>query len=92
MNYISENDLKIQSEYMQMFGCERNSFEAGARWAEKFLKDKFIKEGEKLVESIPQKIFELNSEVKKLECKHTRIEEIQGGQIERCLDCGKTWG
>jgi len=25
-------------------------------------------------------------------CKHTRIEEIQGGQIERCLDCGKTWG
>lgn len=25
-------------------------------------------------------------------CKHTRIEEIQGGQIERCRDCGKTWG
>ena len=25
-------------------------------------------------------------------CKHNRIEEIQGGQIERCRDCGKTWG
>ena len=25
-------------------------------------------------------------------CKHTRIEEIQGGQIERCRDCGKQWG
>jgi hypothetical protein len=25
-------------------------------------------------------------------CKHPRIEEIQGGQIERCRDCGKTWG
>ena len=24
-------------------------------------------------------------------CKHT-IEEIQGGQIERCLICGKEWG
>lgn len=22
-------------------------------------------------------------------CKHSRVEEIQGGQIERCLDCGK---
>ncbi len=25
-------------------------------------------------------------------CKHSRIEEIQGGQIEKCRDCGKTWG
>lgn len=25
-------------------------------------------------------------------CKHTSIEEIQGGQIERCRTCGKTWG
>ena len=25
-------------------------------------------------------------------CKHTSIEEIQGGQIERCRSCGKTWG
>lgn len=25
-------------------------------------------------------------------CKHTRIIEEQGGQIERCLDCGETWG
>lgn len=28
----------------------------------------------------------------KEECKHTSIEEIQGGQIERCRQCGKTWG
>lgn len=25
-------------------------------------------------------------------CKHTRIIEEQGGQIERCADCGRTWG
>jgi hypothetical protein len=25
-------------------------------------------------------------------CKHNSIEEIQGGQIERCRNCGKTWG
>lgn len=25
-------------------------------------------------------------------CKHTSIEEIQGGQIEKCRQCGKTWG
>jgi len=25
-------------------------------------------------------------------CKHESIEEIQGGQIERCRTCGKTWG
>lgn len=25
-------------------------------------------------------------------CKHSRIEEIQGGQIEKCRDCDKTWG
>lgn len=24
-------------------------------------------------------------------CKHTSIEEIQGGQIERCNQCGKEW-
>lgn len=24
-------------------------------------------------------------------CKHTSIEEIQGGQIERCRRCGKIW-
>lgn len=28
----------------------------------------------------------------KEECKHTSIEEIQGGQIDRCRQCGKTWG
>jgi hypothetical protein len=22
-------------------------------------------------------------------CEHNRVEEIQGGQIEKCLDCGK---
>lgn len=32
------------------------------------------------------------TEYKKEECKHTSIEEIQGGQIERCRHCGKTWG
>lgn len=26
------------------------------------------------------------------ECKHGYIEEIQGGQIERCRICNKTWG
>ena len=26
------------------------------------------------------------------ECKHDSIEEIQGGQIERCRRCGKQWG
>ena len=26
------------------------------------------------------------------ECKHTSIEELQGGQIEICRNCGKTWG
>lgn len=31
-------------------------------------------------------------EDKKEECLHTSIEEIQGGQIERCRQCGKTWG
>jgi hypothetical protein len=25
-------------------------------------------------------------------CKHNRIESLQGGQIDTCLDCGKTWG
>jgi len=30
--------------------------------------------------------------IKKEECKHESIEEIQGGQIERCRKCGKTWG
>lgn len=25
-------------------------------------------------------------------CKHRSIEEIQGGQIERCRQCGKQWG
>ncbi len=25
-------------------------------------------------------------------CKHTSIEEIQGGQIEQCRQCGKRWG
>jgi hypothetical protein len=24
-------------------------------------------------------------------CKHSSIEEIQGGQIERCRNCGKEW-
>jgi hypothetical protein len=24
-------------------------------------------------------------------CKHTSVEEIQGGQIEKCRSCGKTW-
>lgn len=27
-----------------------------------------------------------------VECKHTSIEELQGGQIERCRVCGKSWG
>jgi len=26
------------------------------------------------------------------ECRHISIEEIQGGQTERCRNCGKTWG
>lgn len=25
-------------------------------------------------------------------CKHKRITSYQGGQIDECLDCGKTWG
>lgn len=25
-------------------------------------------------------------------CKHSRIASHQGGQIDECLDCGKTWG
>ena len=25
-------------------------------------------------------------------CKHESIEEVQGGQIEFCRLCGKTWG
>lgn len=25
-------------------------------------------------------------------CKHTNISEMQGGQIEECRNCGKTWG
>ena len=25
-------------------------------------------------------------------CKHLRITSHQGGQIDECLDCGKTWG
>lgn len=25
-------------------------------------------------------------------CKHGSIEEIQGGQIERCRQCGQEWG
>lgn len=25
-------------------------------------------------------------------CKHSRITSHQGGQIDECLDCGKTWG
>jgi hypothetical protein len=29
---------------------------------------------------------------KKNICKHESIEELQGGQIEFCRLCGKTWG
>lgn len=25
-------------------------------------------------------------------CPHRRIEEIQGGKIEKCMDCGKEFG
>jgi hypothetical protein len=25
-------------------------------------------------------------------CQHKRITSYQGGQIDECLDCGKTWG
>jgi hypothetical protein len=25
-------------------------------------------------------------------CKHLNITSHQGGQIDECLDCGKTWG
>lgn len=25
-------------------------------------------------------------------CKHSRIKSYQGGQIDECLDCGKSWG
>jgi len=25
-------------------------------------------------------------------CKHSRVDSIQGGQVDTCLDCGKTWG
>ena len=39
----------------------------------------------------PKYINEDNSFVEKT-CAHKRIEEIQGGQIEMCKDCGKTWG
>ena len=31
-------------------------------------------------------------EYESLTCKHTRITSHQGGQIDECLDCGKTWG
>jgi len=25
-------------------------------------------------------------------CKHLSVKEIQGGQIEECISCGKRWG
>ena len=25
-------------------------------------------------------------------CKHNSVEELQGGQIEICRNCGKQWG
>ena len=25
-------------------------------------------------------------------CTHPSVEELQGGQLERCRSCGKTWG
>lgn len=25
-------------------------------------------------------------------CKHNRVISHQGGQVDECLDCGKTWG
>ncbi len=77
---------------MQLFGSEKESFAAGARWAEKFI-DAIVKAE---IQTTLDNIFtnaKLSGKIIEQElCKHKRIEEIQGGQIERCLDCGKTWG
>lgn len=37
-------------------------------------------------------IFDASKERTQEKCTHRNIEEIQGGQIERCRKCGKEWG
>jgi hypothetical protein len=83
---ITEDEIKSESQYMQMFGCDRNSFEAGVRWALSRMQKNIISDAVKTF-NIPEAKLMNNKK-----CPHKRIEEIQGGQIERCLDCGKTWG
>lgn len=47
---------------------------------------KMIMSGEEKDEAIKQYIRDNDL------CKHSSIQEIQGGQIERCRQCGKQWG
>lgn len=91
---IPEEIITSQADYMQLFGSEKESFAAGARWASKFI-ESVISNGEReaLIKLAIQRYEIAANHLKPNElCKHTRIEEIQGGQIERCLDCGETWG
>lgn len=91
---IPEEIIKSQAEYMQLFGSEKESFAAGARWAIKYI-ESVLNNGERdaLIKLAIQRYEIAANHYKPVKlCKHTRIEEIQGGQIERCLDCGETWG
>lgn len=91
---IPEELIKSQAEYMQLFGSEKESFSAGVRWAVKYI-ELVLNEGEAnaIIKTAIQRFEIAEAHLKPIEkCKHLRIEEIQGGQIERCLDCGKTWG
>lgn len=93
MSRIPEEIIESQSKYMQLYGAEKESFAAGARWAEKFLDEILKAEIKATLKNLLQNAKSASTQVEKIiSCKHARIEEIQGGQIERCLDCGKTWG
>lgn len=49
------------------------------------------KEHKSITDQIDQ-IFDTAKERTREKCTHRDIEEIQGGQIERCRKCGKEWG
>lgn len=50
------------------------------------------KHNEKMLGRFGGNISSMKESFNKDQCTHASIEEIQGGQIERCRLCGKTWG
>lgn len=52
MSRIPNDIINSQSEYMQLFGAEKESFAAGARWAEKFLESRLKAEAQATLDNI----------------------------------------